>query len=409
MQEIQKYKSKNGIEVIFIIDKRFTTSSIVFGFCIGYGDDDKKTEGLAHLFEHLVGKRTKTFKNKGEFNAEINKNGIYINALTYADHTVYYHNQSHDNMGNSLDFMLEAVYNSFFDKNDLEQEKLIVLNEGKQRDSKDREFALSENRKMLFKDMSLSKSVFGNEKTMKNINIETFESFYQNYFSTKNTTILISIDKKTQVNKIIKQIDSFKFDNFNNKKIVKNKETFSKIVSSKNITKPNKLQANVVIGFREDKLSTRELVTFNLLREYLSGSLSAVFYKRLRDELGFIYSISMNGYNERDFLNVSIFCETDKKNVKDLLKEIEIIFKNTSESFTQQDIDNVIKKLLFALDAGIDSLEDALYVYRTYLDQNKLVSVDEYKEMLKSITPEEVKALVNKIFKKENKAVFCLS
>jgi predicted Zn-dependent peptidase len=57
-QKIEKIKLKSGLEVVFLFDKAFTTSSLKMLFKIGWRNDTESERGLAHLFEHLVGKRT---------------------------------------------------------------------------------------------------------------------------------------------------------------------------------------------------------------------------------------------------------------------------------------------------------------------------------------------------------------
>ena len=62
MQNIIRKKLKNNLNVEFIVDSSFAYSVICFEFGVGSFHDDKNLMGIAHLFEHLVGKRTKKFR-----------------------------------------------------------------------------------------------------------------------------------------------------------------------------------------------------------------------------------------------------------------------------------------------------------------------------------------------------------
>jgi predicted Zn-dependent peptidase len=129
MQKHEKVKLKNGLDIHFLFDKAFTTSSIQMCFKVGWRNDVEEYRGLAHLFEHLVGKRTKNFPGKSEFAQVLEQKGIVFNAFTSPDVTVYWQNQTNDNLLISLEYLFEAIYNSEFEDDDLEKEKKVVTSE----------------------------------------------------------------------------------------------------------------------------------------------------------------------------------------------------------------------------------------------------------------------------------------
>ena len=61
MEKIKRVKLKSEAELYFVVNEKYTTSTVQFVFPIGWRHDEEKYLGLAHFFEHLVGKRTKNF------------------------------------------------------------------------------------------------------------------------------------------------------------------------------------------------------------------------------------------------------------------------------------------------------------------------------------------------------------
>ena len=132
MEKIKRVKLKSGAELYFVINEKYTTSTVQFAFPIGWRHDTDKYLGLAHFFEHLVGKRTNNFPGKTEITRFLEKEGIISNAYTSSDLTCYHHSNSHKKLIFSLEKLLEAVYFSKFLEEDLTMEKEVVMTEARQ-------------------------------------------------------------------------------------------------------------------------------------------------------------------------------------------------------------------------------------------------------------------------------------
>ncbi len=84
--------------------------------------------GITHLIEHMIFKGTKT-RGPGEVAAAIEERGGQINAYTSFEQTVYHATLPVREWQTALTVLADAVLNSVFDEQELEREKLVVLEE----------------------------------------------------------------------------------------------------------------------------------------------------------------------------------------------------------------------------------------------------------------------------------------
>lgn len=342
---IIKKELKNGLEVYFNISKKNNYSSIMMSFDLGWMHDDNEFSGLAHLFEHLVGKRTKTYPEKGSISLEKSKLGITYNAMTTPDNTYYYQNSLTKHYFASLNLLLQSIYESVFDENDLEGEKKIVLREYANYQENRQQYMWETISKNIFKNSPLSKNIFGTQDSLKNIEINTFKSFYDNYKNIKKTKLLISTDNEELIENTIQFLEDYFAKNIiiatNNKELtvenyseVTNLDIFTKKSSHTEITKPGKTQTDFAIVFTHNKLNSKEQICYEILYYILVTSWSSIFFKKLRDELSLVYEIVMQNYNYQALSFTYLNMSTKKEDVDVLKQEATKIINEIEKQIT---------------------------------------------------------------------------
>ncbi len=416
MQKIERVKLKSGLEVNFLIDKNFTTSSIQMCFKIGWRNDTESERGLAHLFEHLVGKRTKKYPGKSEFAIKLDEEGIVSNAWTGPDSTVYYQNQTHKQALTSLEILFEAIYNSVFLLEDLEKEKSVVMNESKRYLDNDDSLLWRLLMLNLYSGTTMEKYFFGDEKTMKNITLEHFSDFYEIYKNPKNSILFIGTNDVKNKVKFLKFLNSFydKKENkslFSNKKILKfsDKVKEANLIKFCKISKPDREQANLRLVYKTDKLTERESIVGGVVVSMLTGGLTGRLMKVLRDEMGLVYSIGMTAGDYAQGVHYFGFSTTcDKEKTSLLIETLKKEVSNFSIDVRVKDIKQVIptkeyqvQKPVF-VHSDVESLMDCV-IYNT-----KYLQTEEYLKILKSVSVNDVKKFLTKVFAEENSSVSIL-
>jgi zinc protease len=413
-QKVERVKLKNGMEIVFIFDPRFTTSTVQMNFKIGWRHDEKKYLGIAHLFEHLVGKRTQKYHGKSEFTEALERMGIESNAYTTADYTCYYQNQTCENVLKSLNMLYEAIYNTNFLADDLEKEKDIVMNESREYEDNDDHLLWREMMKNIFPGTTLNQNLFGTLETMKNITLLEFENFYNNYKNPKNSFLVIATKDSKQKQKALKFLNSF-YQNFDKQKGIKVGRVFNKISETENalvaaskISKPDRKQSNLRVAYKLWKLNKKERIEFFVLQQVLTGGFAGKIFKKLRDELGLTYGISLwadsvFGFN---YCTFSSMVEKDKKDL--LIKELKKELEKLPNTLVQKDIEDVKELLLFRENRSTSANGEASAMANSIVLGKDFIDSKIFKDSLKKIKIADIKKLMLKIFREENCSVAVL-
>ena len=118
----------NGLEVIVREDQRQEVVELQVWVGVGSRDERRGKEGIAHLFEHMLFKGTEK-RGVGQIASEVEAAGGDINAYTSMDHTVYHITIANEYAGVAMEILADAIWHSAFDSDELQREKLVVVEE----------------------------------------------------------------------------------------------------------------------------------------------------------------------------------------------------------------------------------------------------------------------------------------
>ena len=126
---INQYQLENGLLVAIVVDTTTPIFTYQTWFNVGSADEPAGRQGLAHLFEHMMFRKTAT-RGMGEFERIVNNSGgTGINAYTSRDQTVYFFTFPNDKVELAADLESDRMANLVVDDEMFETEKGAVLTE----------------------------------------------------------------------------------------------------------------------------------------------------------------------------------------------------------------------------------------------------------------------------------------
>jgi predicted Zn-dependent peptidase len=128
MEAYHKTQLDNGIRVVS--ETLPALDSVSFGIWITTGSRDERVDerGLSHFIEHLLFKGTKR-RSAFDISREIESVGGSVNAFTGKEYTCYHAKVLKRDITLAVDILADIVANSIFDAQEIERERMVVVQE----------------------------------------------------------------------------------------------------------------------------------------------------------------------------------------------------------------------------------------------------------------------------------------
>ena len=335
MQHEQK-TLKNGLKTLFVDFPGSTSSSVQIWFKAGSALEKKKDEGIAHFLEHMFFKGTPT-RPGASIAHEVESYGGEVNAFTSFDYTCYYINSPSSKINQTADILMDMVANPMFKKEDFKPEIGVVFEEYRRSQDNSNQYSFQKIQKASFTG-GYAHPILGTEKTILNFNREQLQEFRKKYYNLENAMLVVSGDLKNR-DKIIKTIEKYKlpkgdkssFPNFklNTKPTI---ELHSKDVRMSQLTLT--IQGP---SYKDDNAAAEDLALSTLGH----GETSRLHKSLVLDGTltnGASSSTMFMSKGGVHFLRVNL----PHKNLKKVLKKLELIFKElVKEGLSKDEISRI--------------------------------------------------------------------
>jgi zinc protease len=191
----EKYKLSNGLEIILFQNNTLPFTAINIWYKAGSANEVKGKTGLAHLFEHMMFQGSKNVPKEMHFKY-IQEAGGTLNASTSFDRTNYFEKLPSNDL--ELALWLESDRMGFFlealDQVKLDNQKSVVLNERLERyDNQPYGLAWEKLISNLYpENHPYNWPTIGYYKDIESYTLDDVRSFFQQYYSPSNATIVIA-------------------------------------------------------------------------------------------------------------------------------------------------------------------------------------------------------------------------
>ena len=188
---IDQFVLANGLRVAVVVDATTPIFTYQTWFKVGSADEPSGRQGLAHLFEHMMFRKTSK-RAMGEFERIVNNSGgTGINAYTARDQTVYYFTFPSDKLPLAADLESDRMINLEIDDEMFRTEKGAVVTE-KNRGLDDPNRLLWETvYKFAYTEHNYRFSTIGEIDTIESFTAEEAREFYRRYYSPNNSLIVV--------------------------------------------------------------------------------------------------------------------------------------------------------------------------------------------------------------------------
>ena len=178
----------NGMQLLVMEVPSATVAYGMIAVRVGARYEGPDNGGIAHLLEHLL------FREQGEAEnlSLIRSSGGTVNALTDMELTSYYFTVLPQYFENSMGALARLVLEPQFDRDDLEREREVVLEELAMGMNDPRAVVLMQLVREIFPGSPLNSFVIGTEESIESIRYEQIAGFFHTHYVPENMVVVVA-------------------------------------------------------------------------------------------------------------------------------------------------------------------------------------------------------------------------
>lgn len=269
--------------------------SATIGIWVGVGsrDETRSQAGSAHYLEHLLFKGTKR-RTALQIASEIDAIGGDMNAFTARESTCFYVNVLGSDLPLALDIISDVVLGATMRSADVDNERLVVLEEIAMRDDDPMDLVHELFHETLFGTHPLARSILGDVERIESITRAQIASFYKKHYRPAN--MVVSVAGKVDHGTILAAVRrgfAAAIDTEAEPAPVRHPDgaDFGDPERRIRVTHRRSEQAHVVLGTRAlDRFDERRFA-LAILEAALGGGMSSRLFQEIRENRGLAYTV----------------------------------------------------------------------------------------------------------------------
>jgi len=195
IQGLTRYVLENGMEVFIFETHVVPLVKVEITFRCGAISQRPETVGLFHLYEHMLFKGNKLYKSDSDFQSAMKELGVTSwNGGTSSEYVNYYFTIPSDKIEKGIAFWANAVRYPLFLDQELENEKLVVINEIRGSNNNPTRIYNAALKKKLFYKYPWRKDTGGSEEVIQSATREIMLEIQNTYYIPNNTDLFIGGD-----------------------------------------------------------------------------------------------------------------------------------------------------------------------------------------------------------------------
>ena len=275
----------------------------------GSSKESGKTFGISHYIEHMLFKGT---KNRSAFQIvdEIDRIGGQMNAFTGKETTCFYIKSLDEHFDKSADVLTDMICDPLFDKDEMEKEKLVVIEEINMNMDDPDDVALDNLEEIVFKGTGMEHPVLGTKESVSGFTHESLCEYYYDHYT--RDSLVISVAGSFDEQHVIEYFES-KFNRLNKEQPEADKTVPGDVHEERKITKDIE-QAHLAMGLKTFSAADDRRYPLSMLNTIVGGGMSSRLFQNVREKKGLAYSVySANGfYNDTGMFIISAGIAMDR-------------------------------------------------------------------------------------------------
>ncbi|MBF0618980.1 MAG: insulinase family protein [Candidatus Omnitrophica bacterium] len=376
--------------------------SAALGIWVGVGGrfEDDVNKGAAHFLEHTLFRGSLKY-SCNDIKSMIEGVGGNLNAFTGEEQTCYYAKVPAKYFEETLDILSDMVFFPMIQKNDIERERTIILEEIKMYHDLPQHYVLELLDGLIWPDHPLGKNLAGTKETVGAMTQAGLRAYHQQYYTPDN--IVVSACGNFSHEALVERLEE-KLHNFQGKKtgICLPFQGEQKKAQVQFFRKPTE-QMHVALGVPGLKTDHPDTYALALLNIILGGNMSSRLFDELREKRGLAYSIYSTTKTYDDTGLFMVKAGVDNAKLVDTVELIVKILRQIKRGGVKDE--EFVRGREYFLGQFVLGLEDTLdhmmWVGESLIERNRIRTLGEVVYRVNGLTPDDIRRVASDLFKEK--------
>ena len=285
--KVKKSVLPDGLTVLTKEDHSQPILAVQLWVKTGSALEDESNSGVSHFIEHMLFKGTARLPGP-EIAKTIEAKGGVINAATSKDFTYYHLILPSEQADTALEVITDIVLNSVLAADELEKERLVILEEINRQDDNTQSVLWNLFNKNIYKTIPYARPVIGTSDTIKNMSRQTLLDYYHRFYVPNNMSLIIAGDFATgsvmaKIKNIFAAVKAGKLE----------PAVYTSVNQEASLSEDKRevQQAHLILGTLGPPVTSRDQYALDIAAYILGGGRSSRLYRKIQEEKKLVHSI----------------------------------------------------------------------------------------------------------------------
>jgi predicted Zn-dependent peptidase len=393
---VKKYTCQNGLTIV--LEEIPTVRSVSIGVWVlaGSRNETEQNNGISHFIEHMFFKGTKNRSAK-EIAEAFDAVGGQVNAFTSKEYTCYYAKVLDSHAQYALDILGDMFFNSNFDKEEMEKEKKVVLEEIKMYEDTPDDIVHDLLSQASYGQHPLGFPILGTEERLRSFEPEDLREYMDQNYKPENVVVSVAGNVDESFFKEVEKLfGSYETDS--NRLDIVEPDFLSEHITRKKETE----QAHLCFGYNGLPIGHKDIYSLVVVNNVLGGSMSSRLFQEVREARGLAYSVFSYHSSFLDNGLLTVYGGTGNDQLQVLQETIEDTIETLrTEGLTDKELKNSKEQLKGNLMLGLESTNSRMSRNgKNELLLKKHRSLDKIIEEIDAVNHNSVENVMKTIFTK---------
>lgn len=344
--------------------------------------------------EHMLFKGTST-RTARQIAEGFDQIGGQVNAFTSKELTCFYAKVLDQHFPTSLELLADMFFHSTFDKQEIEKEKKVVVEEIRMVEDTPDDLVHDLLSEVSFRHHSIGYPVIGTIDNVESFSREQLLDYKRQYYHPQNIVIALAGNLP---NDYVKQIEHF-FAHHQGK--AHQRDVSPALFTPQVITKEKATeQSHLCIGFEGLSVQDTNIYSLILLNNILGGNMSSRLFQEVREERGLAYSVFSYHSAHRHTGLFAIYAGTKHGQEQEVCSVVQDVLHQVVEKGIRSDeLSKAQEQLKGSMMLGLESTNNRMSrLGRNELLIQKHLTLDEIIDEVEKINIDELNTLAQRLF-----------